>query len=288
MNYKNLYEQLTKIYTISEAKAITRMLLEEKYGLTLSDIYSNCIDNLLANRITELKHIIKRLANGEPIQYVLGKSTFLGEHFFVDKRVLIPRPETEELCQWIINDLNKPYCPFQQATTHFHILDIGTGSGCIAISLKNKLHHVDVTGWDLSAEALFVARHNAINIGVNVNLKLVDIFNPPHIRKYFNTIVSNPPYICNKERTSMNINVLDYEPHSALFVPDNDPLIYYRAIANYGIVSLVNGGTLYFETNPIYMYNIIDMLKDIGYTNIRTKLDQFGKERFIRSTLISS
>jgi release factor glutamine methyltransferase len=166
------------------------------------------------------------------------------------------------------------------------LLDIGTGSGCIAITLAAEMPDAEVTAWDISAEALEVARENAKRTHVNVSFEQVDALNLPHssfLTSHFSLIVSNPPYICNKERACMEANVLEHEPHTALFVPDDDPLLFYRAIAQYGQTALEPRGWLYFEINPLYAQPLGDMLHMMSYHDIELKLDQYGKQRMIRA-----
>jgi release factor glutamine methyltransferase len=275
MTYNELWRQLAQIYDEGEAKAIARMTYEECFGLTLSDIYLGKDTQLSADCQTELEEIAKRLMQGEPVQYVLGRADFCGRTFMVNKHVLIPRPETEELCQWII------------AADAAQILDIGTGSGCIAITLAAEMPEAEVTAWDISAEALSVARENAKRTHVHVSFEQVDILHLPssviHLTSAFDLIVSNPPYICNKERAAMEANVLEHEPHTALFVPDDDPLLFYRAIAQYASTALKPGGWLYFEINPLYAEPLRDMLNMMLYHDIEIKEDQYGKQRMIRA-----
>ena len=276
MSYKELWQCLTKVYDEGEAKAIARMTYEERFGLTLSDIYLGKDTQLSADNQTELEEIAKRLLQGEPIQYVLGQADFCGRTFLVNEYVLIPRPETEELCQWITSQGDRP---------PVRLLDIGTGSGCIAITLAAEMPQAEVAAWDISAEALEVARENAKRNNVHVSFEQVDVLNCQLsiINCQFDLIVSNPPYICNKERASMETNVLEHEPHTALFVPDDDPLLFYRAIAQYGQTALKDGGWLYFEINPLYAQDICDMLNAMHYCRIEIKEDQYGKQRMIKA-----
>lgn len=277
MNYNELWRQLTQIYDEGEAKAIARMTYEERFGLTLSDIYLGKDTQLSADSQAELEEIAKRLLHGEPIQYVMGHADFCGRVFLVNEHVLIPRPETEELCQWITSQGN---CP------SVRLLDIGTGSGCIAITLAAEIPQAQVTAWDISADALEVARDNARRNNVHVTFEQVDALNISHLSPLtseYDLIVSNPPYICNKECEAMEPNVLDHEPHTALFVPDDDPLLFYRAIAQYGRTALKEDGWLYFEINPIYTKEMCDMLGSMKYHDIEMKEDQYGKQRMIRA-----
>ena len=275
MTYNELWRKLAQIYGEGEAKAIARTTYEVRYGLTLSDIYLGKDTQLSADCQTELQKIAKRLLQGEPIQYILGQAEFCGRTFMVNEHVLIPRPETAELCQWII------------ATDPAHILDIGTGSGCIAITLAADIPDAEVTAWDISEEALKVAKENAKRTNVHVSFEKVDVLHLPsairHQTPAFDLIVSNPPYICNKERETMEANVLEHEPHTALFVPDDDPLLFYRAIAQYGQTALKDGGWLYFEINPLYAEPLREMLSKMSYRDIEIKEDQFGKQRMIKA-----
>lgn len=283
MTYNELWRQLVQIYDEGEAKAIARMVYEERFGLTLSDIYLGREAQLSAADQTELQFIAKRLLQGEPIQYVLGQADFCGRTFMVNEHVLIPRPETEELCQWEPLPLPSPKGEGAK------ILDIGTGSGCIAITLAAMYPQAEVTAWDISPEALEVARENAKRHNVHVSFEQVDILSIPPLYmegdrgEALSLIVSNPPYICNKERAAMEPNVLEHEPHTALFVPDDDPLLFYRAIARYAQSALMPGGWLYFEINPLYAEPLCDMLCAMRFCRIEIKEDQYGKQRMIRA-----
>ena len=277
MNYNEMWHRLAQKYEEGEAKAISRMVYEVHFGLTLSDICIGKDTQLSANDQIELAEIAQRLERQEPVQYVLGQAEFCGRTFLVNEHVLIPRPETEELVLLIANS-QKP---------KVNILDIGTGSGCIAISLAAMYPEAEVTAWDISEEALKVARENALLNHVEVAFQQVDVLNLPstisHQPSAFDIIVSNPPYIINKERAKMEANVLHYEPHLALFVPDDDPLLFYRAIARYGLTALKPDGWLYFEINPLFANDLRQMLASMSYHDIAIKEDAFGKQRMIRA-----
>ena len=282
MTYNELWHLLAPLYGDSEAKAIARMVYDVRFGLSLSDICIGKDTQLSANSQAELKGIAERLLEQEPVQYVLGQTDFCGRTFRVNKHVLIPRPETGELCHWIVSQGD---CSLMNAT---NILDIGTGSGCIAITLAAEMRKAKVTAWDISENALEVARENARRLNVNVTFEQVDVLHIPsnsyqQTSKVFDVIVSNPPYIINKERASMEANVLNYEPHTALFVPDDDPLLFYRAITSYGQNALRQGGWLYFEINPLYAQNMIELLSSMSYHDIETRYDEYGKQRMIRA-----
>ncbi|MBP3776449.1 MAG: peptide chain release factor N(5)-glutamine methyltransferase [Prevotella sp.] len=276
MTYQELWHRLAKVYDEGEAKAIARIVYEVRYDLSFSDLLMGRDTEV---PVAELEQIALRLEQHEPVQYVLGQTDFCGHTFLVNEHVLIPRPETEELCRWILSSLTGGQSPYE-------ILDIGTGSGNIAITLSAGIPNAHVSAWDISSEALAVARENAQRNHVQVAFERVDILNP-HLSTLtppsYDLIVSNPPYITNKEREEMDLNVLDYEPHTALFVPDEDPLRFYRAIATFGQTALRLGGWLYFEINPLYANALCEMLRMMSWHDIETKDDQFDKPRFIRA-----
>ncbi|MBQ9704768.1 MAG: peptide chain release factor N(5)-glutamine methyltransferase [Paludibacteraceae bacterium] len=287
-SYRQLWQQLVPRYDESEAKAIVRMVLDMRFGLSMAAVYSGGVEQLSADRQSELARIMHRLTAGEPVQYVLGEAPFAQDIYKVRAGVLIPRPETEELVDWI-SPPDTPGC--LQGT----LLDMGTGSGCIAITLAKRNPQVRVTGWDLSPIALSVAAENARRLQADVTFERKDILKegrsedakaslslPPS--KGWDLIVSNPPYICEQEKSAMHANVLEHEPCEALFVPDSDPLLFYRAIADFSMEWLKNEGKLYFEINPLYARELTDLLTRRGYTSVETRCDAFGKERFIKAT----
>lgn len=276
MNYTALWRKLTSVYDEREAQAVARFVLEEKYGMTATDIY--CGREMPDDN--ETAETVQRLMNREPVQYVVGWEYFCGHKFAVRSGVLIPRPETEELVGRIIADSSL----FKSATDSHHslaILDIGTGSGCIAISLALGIDNADVTAWDISQDALNIASSNARYLGAKVSFMQQDALNAPDACDRWDIIVSNPPYICNKERAGMDGNVLNHEPHTALFVPDDNPLLFYRAITRYALHALKPGGKLYFEINPLYADDMIRMANDEGFNHAEVINDSFGKQRFI-------
>ena len=277
MTYEELWHRLTPLYEPGEAKAIVRLLLDERYGLSWADVLGGKVTELSANDQTELEKMMLRLENGEPIQYIIGVADFCGRQFHVAPGVLIPRPETEELCRWIISQKGQsPLC---------EILDIGTGSGCIAITLALEQPDAHVTAWDISDEALRIAQENAISLGANVCFKKEDILNIPHSSKY-SLIVSNPPYIQPKERDGMAENVLSYEPSLALFAPEENPIVFYQRIGDYAWQSLHAGGQLWFELNPLTAEDVSNYLQCLGFIDIEIRQDQFGKQRFLKATKI--
>lgn len=278
MTYQELCKSLASRYPEREAKAVIRYLLEVGYGLSLADIISGTTERIPAD---EMGKKLRRLLNGEPVQYVIGKAVFGGRIFRVTPDVLIPRPETYELCQWLEEEERGK----RKEERDFSILDIGTGSGCIAITLALDMPQAKVEAWDISAGALTVARENAQELQAKVKFEQVDVLSslPAHGGLGWVSIISNPPYICQKEAVEMEQHVLDHEPHQALFVPDEDPLLFFRAIARLGQKALHKDGRLYFEINPAYHQELTKMLDEMGYSEIETRKDQFGRNRMIKA-----
>lgn len=283
MTFQDLWHRLTPVYDDGEAKAIVRLVLESRFGLSMSDIYVGKVNELSPNDNKELAKIMLRLEKAEPVQYVLGTADFHGYTYKVEQGVLIPRPETAELADWVVADLHATAAvgSAQEASLP-SVLDVGTGSGCIAITLALLLKRCIVTAWDIAPAALRLARENALQHGVAVEVVEQDIFTAPADRNRWDVIVSNPPYIARREQRAMNHNVLGYEPEVALFVPDDDPLKFYRAIATYAAQSLKRGGRLFFEINPVYAEEMCDLLAGAGFTDIEIRNDQFGRQRMMR------
>ena len=277
MGYKDLWSRLVPLYDEREAKAIVRLLLEERFGLTMADVLAG--EMASATMGDELEQLMHRLEQGEPVQYVLGEAWFCGHRFHVEPGVLIPRPETEELVEWILGD--------ERFGAECKILDIGTGSGCIAVSLAlgmgGEKTRVSVTAWDISDAALRIARTNAKQLGADVTFVKQDTLSPPDDLAVWDVIVSNPPYVCKSEAAQMEPHVLEHEPHEALFVPDGDALLFYRSIAQYAHRALKPSGALYFEINPLYADELSSMLHKMGFTSVQFKTDQFGKCRMVKA-----
>ena len=273
MTYRELWRTLEPLYGNGEARAITDYVLDVCFGLSKADILCGAVEEMTAEKTAELGRIFSRLTEGEPVQYVLGRAEFCGRWFSVRPGVLIPRPETEELCAWITADSKTADSP--------KVLDIGTGSGCIAITLQLDMPESKVTAWDISADALDVARENAQQLGANVNFVKLDALNAKPEGEW-DVIVSNPPYICEKEKKDMAVNVLEHEPHTALFVPDADPLLFYRAITRLAVQTLSKGGRLYFEINPIYADDTCRMMQAEGMTAVELRSDMYGKQRMAK------
>ncbi len=277
--YQQFWQSLTPLYDAGEAQAIVRTVLDVEYGMTLTDIICGKVNELSSDEERNLEEIIARLQNGEPVQYVLGEADFAGRTFHVEPGVLIPRPETAELCQWIEEDVSS-----LEADERKQILDICTGSGCIAITLGLTIPNSEVTGWDISEDALRIAQGNVEMLKAgNVRIEYQDALMLPKAAEAADIIVSNPPYICEKEKADMEKNVLEHEPSIALFVPDEDPLKFYRAIAEYASSALKSEGALYFEINPIYEKETREMLEELGFKDIETKEDAFGKKRMMKA-----
>ena len=294
--YQQFWQSLTPLYDAGEAQAIVRTVLDVEYGMTLTDIICGKVNELSSDEERNLEKIITRLQNGEPVQYVLGEADFAGRTFHVEPGVLIPRPETAELCQWIEEEVSS-----LDADDPKQILDICTGSGCIAITLGLTIPNSEVTGWDISEDALRIAQGNVEMLKArNVRIEYQDALMLPKaaeaaeaaeiseatessLSKSWNIIVSNPPYICEKEKADMEKNVLEHEPSIALFVPDKEPLKFYRTIAEYASSALKSEGALYFEINPIYEKETREMLQDLGFKDIETKEDAYGKKRMMKA-----
>ncbi len=274
---QNLYTRLSK-YEKREAQSIVRLLLMDTFGFTLTDICAGAINTLTDTQKDVLDSLMTRLETGEPIQYVIGKTSFCNRTFHVRQGCLIPRPETEELCQWVM----------QENISDADILDIGTGSGCIAITLKKELPFARVTAWDISHDALTIAKENAETNGAKITMVLQDVLHSPDDNEKWDIIVSNPPYVCEKEAKDMEHNVLGFEPQLALFVPDEHPLIFYRSITQYATHALKPNGKLFFEINPTYSDAIVTLLINHGFTDIKVKNDDNGKKRMVKGVISHS
>lgn len=288
MTYDDIWRRLAGVYDQREARAVARMLVEEKFSLSFADIICGGVEALPDADKQWIEAAVKRLEQGEPIQYVLGWAWFGGLQFNVRSGVLIPRPETE----WLVNSVCANSVPSNGRS--LRILDIGTGSGCIALSIKQRLPEAYVEAWDISTEALSIATDNARSLGLDVVWRQQDALNiTPNVLSttpndnsvvpdspLWDVIVSNPPYICERERTDMARNVLEHEPSTALFVPDTDPLLFYRAITRYAVGSLNEGGRLLFECNTLYAGDTARMMADEGMTATQVYDDCFGKPRF--------
>ena len=272
--YPMLWKMLEERYGMNEAKAVVRYLLEMKYGLSLADILCEKTDSV---NIHTLRKDMERLCEGVPVQYVVGKTLFAGRCFEVSSDVLIPREETAELCRWITEEWKNDCC---------RILDVGTGCGCIAITLSLDIPGSQVVAWDISEGALSVARKNASALHAEVVFQQRDILQAQDVAQpvsdKYDIIVSNPPYICYQERDEVDEHVLNNEPSLALFVPDNDPLLFYRAIMDYAKHVLKDTGMIYFEINPHHVEALQQLGMAMGFTLQEVRQDSFGKLRMLR------
>lgn len=285
ISYPQLWQSLMPLYDEGEAKAVVRMLVEEAFGLTFTDICCGKVEALSADDRQRLEALMARLRQGEPVQYVLGEACFCGRRFGVAPGVLIPRPETEELCRTVKSYHNTPFCALQPPAP-LQVLDVGTGSGCIAVTLALDLFNAEVTAWDVSGDALVIARYNAHRLGAKVNFEWHDILDTQADDRRWDIIVSNPPYIARSERADMSPHVLDHEPELALFVPDDDPLLFYRAIGSYAVRTLNAGGWLYLEINPLYAEELRAMLTQLGFGQVLLQKDRYGKVRFCKANVL--
>lgn len=268
----NCLKELKQHYGTAEGYALYRLVMEECFGLTHTDILLGKDNQISEENQARLLEITGRLLKNEPVQYVLGYADFCGHRFAVRPGVLIPRPETELLVQKAL-ELGHG----MDGVTEPEALDIGTGSGCIAVSMA--LAGCRVTAMDISEEALEIAMQNATALNAEVAFVHENILQPSRTAQQWHVIVSNPPYICLHEAEAMERNVLDYEPHNALFVPDTDPLIFYRAIASYAMSHLSAGGWLCLEINQAYPDEMEKLLSSFGFKDVTIQKDQYGKDR---------
>ncbi len=295
MTYHDICQRLTPLYGQQEAKAMTRLLLEDLFSLSFADILCGATEHLSDADTLRLQQSVDRLLDAEPLQYVTGIAFFCDHPFHVAPGVLIPRPETEWMVDTAVG-LATASAP--------RILDIGTGSGCIAISISLALadRHCHTEAWDISEDALRIAADNAERLGADVKFRRRDalrleenfpaeenqggaeaLSDTNAAAESWDIIVSNPPYICNREAADMHANVLRHEPHLALFVPDTDPLFFYRAIARYAMRNLRKGGWLLFECNTLYAHDTAQMASDMGFATSVVEDDCFGKPRFVKA-----
>jgi len=284
-------EQLKTIYEEQEAINITDLAIEHATGLSKKQQVEKKHAELTGSELEQLNKDVSRLKLHEPIQYVMNKAWFYGMELYVDKNVLIPRPETEELVQWILSDVRASGKDVfirrsmeADETTQLKILDVGTGSGCIALALKEAMPKAEVWGCDVSDEALNVARRNGSFLNIRVDFQGVNFLEEAQ-QKHLPTvdiIVSNPPYVPLKDKEQMHSNVVDHEPHTALFVPDNDPLVFYKALAKFGKKRLYESGRIYMEIHEGLGNDVTGLFNQYGYSDIELKKDMQGKDRMVK------
>ncbi len=271
---------LSKIYQHSEAESITMMVIEAVFGYNRTQFLLRKEELLPAALMHQTEFILSQLLAHKPVQYVLGKAHFYGLELMVNEAVLIPRPETEEVVHWILNDY------VSQKTNNLNITDVCTGSGCIALALKHHFSNANVIGIDISKAALKLAVQNAKNLKLDVVFEEKDILYSNDIAaQSVDVMVSNPPYIMETEMAFMQANVLEYEPHIALFVPNDKALIFYERIADMAIIGLKSGCSLYFEINEAKGNDMVQMLENKGFTQVELRQDMNGKDRMLKAVL---
>ena len=273
--------ELEKIYSSDEANALIMIILEHYFDIDRIKIAMEPELRLSESEMLTLHFAVKELLKNKPVQYIIGETEFCGLRFFVEEGVLIPRPETEELVNQLVS-----WSVSQLPSLSFRVLDIGTGSGCIAISLAKLLKNSVVTAVDVSEKASEIAKKNAEANGVNVRFILDDILNPKNpelIDNQYDIIVSNPPYVCESEKSEMRANVLDYEPSTALFVSDDDPLVFYKKILEFAQKTLKPNGEVWFEINERFGREMRNLCLDMGFKNVEIIKDFRGRERIVKA-----
>lgn len=278
--YKTTFlQELSPLYDAMEIESFFYIVLEQFHNKKRIDLALHPELEMDALQLLRWESVLSDLKKGKPIQYILGETEFYGLRFLVNENTLIPRPETEELVELIIDDSQK------SKVGSLKILDIGTGSGCIAISLAKNLLNADVSAIDVSEKALETAKINAEINAVNVHFILKNILETEDLEEQYDIIVSNPPYVRNLEKSEIKPNVLEFEPHLALFVEDDDALLFYRKIAQLAKKHLSENGLLFFEINQYLGKQTVELLEEIGFKNILLKKDIYENDRMIRSTM---
>lgn len=278
--YRKMCDALAARYAAGEARAVAFLVLETAFGFSRTEVYAGKVIQFSPEQEKRFGNILQRLVDGEPVQYVLGKAEFAGLSFRVTPDTLIPRPETEELAMLALDAAGRLR---RAESLPLRLLDVGTGSGCLAVTLALRLPTAYVEAWDISPAALDVAAGNAAALGARVRFVRCDMLAPPPVSDRLDLIVSNPPYVCDSERCDMEQHVLGHEPHAALFVPDDDPLLFYRALAGIGRARLAPGGALLVEINRAYGQQTAALLRAAGYVGVRLHRDAFGADRLIEA-----
>lgn len=309
--HRQIVGAISARYDVGEARALAFVLLEDAFDIGRTDVYVDKVRYFSPDECQRLLSILQSLGEGVPLQYALGEAKFCGRSFIVDPSTLIPRPETEELVQWCVAEVQTHFCPdregvekekasfekgltslkkgkasLKKGLTFFEeektLLDVGTGSGCIAVSLALALGaEWQIEAWDISEEALNIARQNALRHGAQIKFRQQDALDTVAVADRYHIIVSNPPYICDSERDDMEAHVLDYEPHTALFVPDADPMLFYRALAQLARRTLVPGGLLMVEINRAYAAETIAAFEQAGLAGATLRHDAYGNPRMV-------
>ena len=275
-----LTRELNTVYDRDELRNIIELVLEHITGLSRVEQVKGKIPYLTCTQLEMLDAITERLKKNEPVQYVLGEAWFAGMKFKVNRNVLVPRPETEELVQWVVDEVNAQH---SMHNSQFSIIDIGTGSGCIPIAIKKKLPTADLTGIDVCSEALYTAAANAMEQNSEVNFILLDFLDEEKWSTVglFDIVVSNPPYVKQSEKDSMHARVTSFEPHLALFVPGDDALLFYRKLADFAVQHLHPGGKLFVGINEALGNEVVNVFRSAGLAGTQLKQDMQGKDRLI-------
>lgn len=274
IQYRNLFRKvLSPKFELNEIDFIYKTLLNSFFNLESTVIGLNPKLNFLAYQEVKLENALESIHDDCPLQYVTGKASFLDFDIFVNSNVLIPRPETEELVYWVLKSCKKGY----------NVFDLCTGSGCIALGLKKLNPSLKITGIDISKKAILMAEKNSKKLNLDIDWEVKDLKQIKYEDSAIDIIVSNPPYISHGEKNAMHPRVLNYEPHIALFSPNNDPVLYYKYCINFAKKSLRNGGKLFFEINPNYIIHIENLLSNANFSNIEIRNDLFGKKRMLSS-----
>lgn len=295
--HRHITATLVARYDVGEARAQAFILLEDAFGVARLDVYADKVRYFSSDECQRLLSILQSLGEGVPLQYALGEAKFCGRAFAVNPSTLIPRPETEELVHWCVAEVEQTFGSSQaqhalpgsgeqhalpEFVEQYTLLDVGTGSGCIAISLALALGaEWQVQAWDISPAALDVARRNALRHGATVDFRQQDALDTSAVSDRYHVIVSNPPYICDSERSEMASHVLDHEPHAALFVPDADPMLFYRALAQLARRTLMPGGLLMVEINRAYAAETMAVFEQAGLTDATLRHDAYGNPRMV-------
>ena len=276
-----LTKELKNVYESDELRNIIELVIEHITNMSRAEQVKNKVPYLTCTQLEDLDAITERLKKNEPVQYVLGEAWFAGMKFKINKNVLIPRPETEELVDWIVKESQKSKVKSQ------NIIDIGTGSGCIPITLKHQLPEANVSAIDVCSEALFTATENAIKLNTEVDFTLLDFLDEEKWNELpqYDIIVSNPPYVKQSEINTIHERVKEFEPHLALFVPDNDPILFYKKLSDFSMKHLNAGGKLFVEINEALGEAVSNLFRSAGFLNVDLKKDMQGKDRMVMASV---